>query len=85
MNQLADCIGADYVFIDLRAGISELSAPFLLDPYIDRFLVTTLSEQSLVGTELVLKEMTKLKHAGSENQREMLPEIIISMVPVDQG
>ncbi len=84
IDQLATRIGADYVFIDLRAGISELSAPFLLDPYIDRFLVTTLSEQSLVGTELVLKEMTKLKQAGSENQREMLPEILISMVPMDQ-
>nr|WP_320190458.1 hypothetical protein [uncultured Desulfobacter sp.] len=84
IDQLATSIGADYVFVDLRAGISELSAPFLLDPYIDRFLITTLSEQSLVGTELVLKEMTKLKQGRSENQREMLPEIIISMVPVDQ-
>jgi len=84
IDRLATCIGADYVFIDLRAGISELSAPFLLDPYIDRFLVTTLSEQSLVGTELVLKEMTKLKQTGSEGLREILPEIIISMIPTDQ-
>lgn len=84
IDKLATQINADYVFIDLRAGISELSAPFLLDPYIDRFLVTTLSEQSLYGTELILKEMIKLNKTGSKVQRKMLPEIIISMVPPDQ-
>ncbi|SLM31716.1 conserved hypothetical protein [Desulfamplus magnetovallimortis] len=83
LDKLATKIGADYVFIDLRAGISELSAPFLLDPYVDRFLVTTLSEQSLFGTELVLKEMIKLNRTKTGLQREMLPEIIISMVPPD--
>ncbi len=84
IDKLATQINADYIFIDLRAGISELSAPFLLDPYIDRFLVTTLSEQSLYGTELVLREMVKLNKTGSKVQRKMLPEIIISMVPPDQ-
>ncbi len=84
LDRLATHIGADYVFIDLRAGISELSAPFLLDPYIDRFLVTTLSEQSLFGTELVLKEMMKLNKTESKVKRTMLPEIIVSMVPPDQ-
>ena len=85
LDNLAERIGAEYVFIDLRAGISELSAPFLLDPYIDRFLVTTLSEQSLFGTELVLKEMLKLNRTEYEIKREMLPGIIISMVPLDQN
>lgn len=84
IDKLATQIDADYVFIDLRAGISELSAPFLLDPHIDRFLVTTLSEQSLYGTELILKEMIKLNKTGSKVQRKMLPEIIVSMVPLDQ-
>mgnify|MGYP000038251056 CR=1 FL=1 len=84
IDKLATQIDADYVFIDLRAGISELSAPFLLDPYIDRFLVTTLSEQSLYGTELILKEMIKLNKTGSKVQRKMLPEIIVSMVPPEQ-
>lgn len=84
IDKLATQVGADYVFIDLRAGISELSAPFLLDPYVDRFLVTTLSEQSLYGTELVLKEMAKVNKTGSMPKRKMLPEIIIAMVPPDQ-
>ncbi|MCP4114027.1 MAG: hypothetical protein GY737_01245 [Desulfobacteraceae bacterium] len=84
IDRLAEQINADYVFIDLRAGISELSAPFLLDPYIDRFLVTTLSEQSLFGTELILEEMTKINRTGPVPERNMLPDIIISMVHPDQ-
>jgi MinD-like ATPase involved in chromosome partitioning or flagellar assembly len=81
VDRLADRINADYVFIDLRAGISEWSAPFLLDPYIDRFLVTTLSEQSLYGTELVLREMTKINKTENKVNKNFLPEVIISMVP----
>jgi len=84
IDRLATQINADYVFIDLRAGITELSAPFLLDPHIDRFLVTTLSEQSLYGTELVLKEMVKINMTGNKIKKTLLPEIIISMVPPDQ-
>ncbi|MEA1967075.1 MAG: ParA family protein [Thermodesulfobacteriota bacterium] len=84
IDRLADQINADYVFIDLRAGITELSAPFLLDPYIDRFLVTTLSEQSLYGTELILKEMAKINMTDNKVKKTLLPEIIISMVPPDQ-
>ncbi|SMC87261.1 MinD-like ATPase involved in chromosome partitioning or flagellar assembly [Desulfocicer vacuolatum DSM 3385] len=84
IDRLAGEINADYVFIDLRAGISELSAPFLLDPYIDRFLVTTLSEQSISGTELILKEMAKINMTENKVKKTLLPEILISMVSPDQ-
>ncbi|MBH1935313.1 AAA family ATPase [Streptomyces sp. AV19] len=49
--------GADTVVVDLRAGASELSAPVLLDPRVQRIFVTTLSHQSLAGTERLLEQL----------------------------
>lgn len=43
---LAARVGADTVVMDLRAGATELSAPVLLDPRVQRVFVTTLSHQS---------------------------------------
>ncbi|MFJ2199616.1 KGGVGR-motif variant AAA ATPase [Streptomyces violaceusniger] len=54
---LAARAGADTVVVDLRAGASELSAPVLLDPRVQRVFVTTLSHQSLAGTEALLKQL----------------------------
>jgi cellulose biosynthesis protein BcsQ len=54
---LAARAGADTVVVDLRAGASELSAPILLDPRVQRVFVTTLSHQSLAGTEALLKQL----------------------------
>ncbi|GLV78459.1 KGGVGR-motif variant AAA ATPase [Streptomyces hygroscopicus] len=54
---LAARAGADTVVVDLRAGASELSAPILLDPRVQRVFVTTLSHQSLAGTETLLKQL----------------------------
>lgn len=49
--------GADAVVVDLRAGASELSAPVLLDPRVQRVFVTTLSHQSLAGTEMLVRQL----------------------------
>lgn len=54
---LADKTGADTVVVDLRAGASELSAPVLLDPRVQRVFATTLSHQSLAGTELLVRQL----------------------------
>ncbi|MEV6615666.1 AAA family ATPase [Streptomyces sp. NPDC051051] len=54
---LAARTGADTVVVDLRAGASELSAPVLLDPRVQRVFVTTLSHQSLEGTKTLLKQL----------------------------
>ncbi|WP_234438411.1 KGGVGR-motif variant AAA ATPase [Streptomyces sp. NRRL S-340] len=54
---LAVRTGADTVVVDLRAGASELSAPVLLDPRVQRVFVTTLSHQSLEGTKTLLKQL----------------------------
>lgn len=50
-------MGADTVIVDLRAGASELSAPILLDPRVQRVFVTTLSHQSLAGVELMARQL----------------------------
>ncbi|WP_329490234.1 AAA family ATPase [Kitasatospora sp. NBC_01246] len=50
-------LGVDTVVVDLRAGASELSAPVLLDPRVQRVFVTTLSHQSLAGTEMLVRQL----------------------------
>ena len=41
--------------MDLRAGISEYSAPLLLDPRVKKYCVTSTSLQSVMGTKRVVK------------------------------
>ncbi|KOV58603.1 hypothetical protein ADL01_37615 [Streptomyces sp. NRRL WC-3618] len=50
LAEVASAAELDTVIIDLRAGASELAAPVLLDPRVQRVFVTTLSHQSLDGT-----------------------------------
>ncbi|MEV0046767.1 AAA family ATPase [Nocardia rhamnosiphila] len=54
---LADKIGAEVAVVDLRAGGSELSAPVLLDPRVQRVFVTSLSHQSLSGTKTLIQQL----------------------------
>ncbi|MEU1040391.1 AAA family ATPase [Streptomyces sp. NPDC005907] len=54
---LGERLGADVVVIDLRAGASELAAPVLLDPRVQRIFVTTISHQSLAGTEQLIRQL----------------------------
>ncbi|MEU8172418.1 AAA family ATPase [Microbispora hainanensis] len=57
LAHLAVQLGARAVLIDLRAGGSELSAPVLLDPRVQRIFVTTISDQSLIGTARMIQEL----------------------------
>ncbi|MEU4177567.1 AAA family ATPase [Streptomyces sp. NPDC026589] len=54
---LAVAAEVDTVVLDLRAGASELSAPILLDPRVTRIFVTTVSSQSLQGTETMIRQL----------------------------
>ncbi|MFD8263702.1 KGGVGR-motif variant AAA ATPase [Streptomyces griseoluteus] len=54
---LAVAAEADIVVLDLRAGASELSAPALLDPRVTRVFVSTISSQSLHGTETMIHQV----------------------------
>lgn len=53
---LAVAAEADTVVLDLRAGASELAAPILLDPRVMRVFVTTISSQSLQGTQSIIRQ-----------------------------
>jgi MinD-like ATPase involved in chromosome partitioning or flagellar assembly len=70
-------LGVDAVVIDLRAGFSELSAPFLFDQRVRRVLVTTPSRQSIDGLSLVLKQVRKSANSQSVGRS---PLIIMSFV-----
>ncbi len=74
-------LGADVVIADLRAGFSELSAGFLLDPRVFRVVVTTLSSQSIEGTRREMELLAKL--APSSTESEPVPALIFSQVPED--
>ncbi|WP_329429969.1 AAA family ATPase [Streptosporangium sp. NBC_01495] len=54
---LADRLGARTVLIDLSTGSSELAAPILLDPRVQRIFVTAVSDQSLYGTLRTIQEL----------------------------
>jgi len=56
-SKLGEELKVNVVLIDLRAGFSELSAPFLFDPRIKRVFVTTTSKQSVDGTKHILNEV----------------------------
>ncbi|AFZ25380.1 hypothetical protein Cylst_3217 [Cylindrospermum stagnale PCC 7417] len=80
--KLGQVVDADYVFIDLRAGLSEISSPIIFDPRIQRFLVTTINDQSIKGTSLVLKQIGKVAplEASVKDKIYYDPSIIVSML-----
>ncbi|GGP35321.1 KGGVGR-motif variant AAA ATPase [Streptomyces sindenensis] len=57
LSALAVAAEVDTVVLDLRAGASELAAPILLDPRVTRIFVTTVSSQSLQGTETMIRQL----------------------------
>ena len=59
LSTLGKMLEVDMVLVDLRAGISEYSAPLLFDSRVNKVIVTSTSEQSIVGTELLLKQLIK--------------------------
>jgi MinD-like ATPase involved in chromosome partitioning or flagellar assembly len=81
--KVAKELNVDYVIIDLRAGISELSSSWLLDSRVSNVLVTTLSSQSLTGT-ITLMELLKEYYNDYKIPLVSLPTLIISQIPQNQ-
>ncbi len=76
LSKLGERLGVAAVLVDLRAGISEFSAPLLFDPRVKKYIVTSTSYQSIKGTELLLTQLNKgLKASADAN----LPEIFLTM------
>lgn len=67
LSKLGSALNVDMVLVDLRAGISEYSAPFLFDKRVNKFIVSSTSYQSICGTNLLLKQLEKQKGNGITN------------------
>lgn len=76
LSQIGKELGVDLVLVDLRAGVSEYSAPFLFDPRVTKFLVTSTSFQSAFGTRMILNQMEK-----QPSWKNSDINIILNMVP----
>ena len=77
LSKLGEKVNAGLVLIDLRAGLSEFSAPLLFDPRVKKYLVTSTSYQSVKGTGIPLPQLSKGLPL-SENSK--LPEVLLTMV-----
>ncbi len=82
IQALGQKLQADYILIDLRAGISEISSPIIFDPRIHRFLVTPASEQSISGISLVLNQISHIVPTDTqiENGQYHDPSVILSLL-----
>lgn len=76
---LAQQLGVSHVIIDLRAGISELSSSWLLDPRVANVLVSTLSSQSVDGTTTVLELLSQNERKSGLTPSDP-PALIVSQV-----
>jgi cellulose biosynthesis protein BcsQ len=82
IHQLGRVVGVDYVLMDLRAGLSEISSPVIFDPRIQRFFVTTATEQSISGTSLVLEQISHIAPSDDDinTGKYSDPSIILSLL-----
>lgn len=76
LSKLGEKINADLVLVDLRAGMSEFSAPLLFDPRVKKYLVTSTSYQSVKGTEILLHQLSKGLPLNADSK---IPEILLTM------
>ena len=74
--EIARKVGADLVLVDLRAGVTEYSAPFLFDPRVIKYYVTSTSLQSVKGTNQILEQVYKKTNADFLKSR-----ILLTMIP----
>lgn len=76
ISRLGAALGADMVLIDLRAGITEYSAPYLFDPRVQKFYVTSTSLQSVKGLNQILEQVY------NKTESELLnSQIFLTMIP----
>lgn len=76
LSKLGKKLNAEMVLVDLRAGLSEFSAPLLFDPRVKKYLVTSTSYQSVKGTEILLNQLSK---GLPIKETSKIPEILLTM------
>ncbi len=80
LSKLGEKVNAAMVLIDLRAGLSEFSAPLLFDPRVKKYLVTSTSYQSVKGTKILLQQLSK---GLPFKETSKIPEIFLTMGQAD--
>lgn len=81
LHELGRRLGVDAIFIDLRAGLSELASPILFDPRIDHYFVSTVAPQSVQGMAEVLKRLYAFNSKLPKNFHEIArPTVILSLL-----
>ncbi|HAT50880.1 MAG: ParA family protein [Nitrospirae bacterium] len=80
LSRLGKALRVDLVIVDLRAGLSELSAPLILDPRIKRILVANASGQSIKGTRFIIQEIGDTLKANQWPANN-LPALILNQLP----
>ena len=84
LHALGKRLGVDAVFIDLRAGLSELASPVIFDPRVEHYFVTTVAKQSVSGMCEVLRRLHAFHRALPEQQRRAAkPSVVISLLTQD--
>jgi MinD-like ATPase involved in chromosome partitioning or flagellar assembly len=84
LHALGKRLGADAVFIDLRAGLSELASPVIFDPRVEHYFVTTVAKQSVSGMCEVLRRLHAFHRALPDQQRQAVkPSVVISLLTTD--
>ena len=81
LHALGQRLGADAVFIDLRAGLSELASPILFDPRVDHFFVSTVAPQSVQGMAEVLRRLYAFnRQLPAVRQEDARPTVVLSLL-----
>lgn len=78
LSRLGEALGAELVLVDLRAGVTEFSAPFLFDSRVNKFFISSTSMQSVKGTRLILEEIQRKVAEGHLNSK-----LLLTMIPRD--
>jgi cellulose biosynthesis protein BcsQ len=81
IRQLSEALDANLVMVDLRAGLSELASPLLFDPRIERFIVSTVTRQSVNGAVLVLEKMAAIRSLiRDQDEVAAIPTVVLSLL-----
>jgi len=67
---------ADLILVDLRAGITDFSAPFLFDARVQKYFVSSTSMQSIMGTRQILDAIHEREPGGLQNSK-----VLLTMIP----
>lgn len=81
LQALGRRLEVDAVFVDLRAGLSELASPLLFDPRVDHFFVTTVAPQSVMGMAEILRRLYAYNSRLQEEVKAAArPTVVLSLL-----